>query len=108
MGNRNAKFGWDGKVGNPAQIGGIETAVVDNGLARGNRIAWVNTGSGLRYKVVIDRALDISEAFYNQHSLVWLNHSGLLRGTARGESGRSPIIALPGMGYSCQTTASSS
>jgi hypothetical protein len=66
-----------GKVGNHAQIGGIETAVLDNGPGRGTRIAWVNTGAGLRYKVVIDRGLDIVDAFHNQHSLVWLSHAGV-------------------------------
>lgn len=67
---------WHDKISNPAQLGGIETAVIDNGLGRGTRIAWINTGSGLRYKVVIDRAMDIAEAFYNRHSLAWLSHSG--------------------------------
>jgi galactose mutarotase-like enzyme len=65
------------KVGAIQQIGGIETAVLDNGPARGSRIAWVNTGGGLRYKVAIDRGLDIADAFYNQHSLVWLSRGGL-------------------------------
>jgi len=68
---------WQGKISNPAQLGGIETAVIDNGAGRGNRIAWVNTGSGLRYKVVIDRAMDIADAFFNQYSLSWLSHSGI-------------------------------
>jgi len=52
---------WQDKVGNHSQIGGIETSVLDNGLGKGTRIAWINTGSGLRYKVVIDRGLDIVE-----------------------------------------------
>jgi Domain of unknown function (DUF4432) len=68
---------WDGKISNHTQIGGIETSVLDNGLGRGTRIAWINTGTGLRYKVVIDRAMDIADAFYNQHSLAWLSHSGI-------------------------------
>lgn len=62
---------------NPAQWGGIETSVLDNGAGRGTRIAWVNTGSGLRYKVLIDRGLDIADAFINQHSLAWLSHLGI-------------------------------
>ncbi|QHV99684.1 aldose 1-epimerase family protein [Spirosoma endbachense] len=70
---------WHNKIGNPAQLGGIETAVLDNGAGRGTRIAWINTGTGLRYKVVIDRAMDIADAFYNQHSLAWLSHSGITR-----------------------------
>lgn len=68
---------WKDKIGNPAQVGGIETSVLDNGTGRGARVAWINTGTGLRYKVVIDRAMDIFDAFYNQHSLAWLNHTGI-------------------------------
>jgi len=71
------KYLWTNKVCNPAQVGGIETSVLDNGLGKSVRIAWVNTGSGLRYKVVIDRALDIADAFHNQHSLAWLSHAGV-------------------------------
>lgn len=54
---------WYNKISNPAQLGGIETAILDNGTGRGTRIAWINTGTGLRYKVVIDRAMDIADAF---------------------------------------------
>jgi hypothetical protein len=68
--------GWKDKISNPAQLGGIETSVLDNGLGRGNRIAWINTGTGLRYKVIFDRGMDIADAFYNQHSLAWLSHGG--------------------------------
>ncbi|QJD78989.1 aldose 1-epimerase family protein [Spirosoma rhododendri] len=68
---------WTNKVSNPAQIGGIETSVLDNGTGRGVRIAWINTGAGLRYKVVLDRAMDIYDAFYNQHSLAWLSDTGI-------------------------------
>ncbi len=68
---------WHHKISHHAQLGGIETAVLDNGLGRGTRIAWINTGTGLRYKVVVDRAMDIADAFYNQHSLAWLSHAGV-------------------------------
>ena len=68
---------WEDKLSTAVQMGGIETSVLDNGAGRGTRVAWVNTGTGLRYKVIIDRALDIGEAFFNQHSLTWLSHVGL-------------------------------
>lgn len=68
---------WTDKISNSTQLGGIETSVIDNGAGRGTRIAWINTGTGLRYKVVIDRAMDIADAFYNQHSLAWLSHLGI-------------------------------
>ncbi|MBU2976546.1 aldose 1-epimerase family protein [Zobellia sp. B3R18] len=66
------------KIGNTAQVGGIETSVLDNGLGRGTRIAWVNTGTGLRYKVIIDRGMDISDAFYKEYSLAWLSKTGVV------------------------------
>ena len=68
---------WNDKISNTAQLGGIETAVLDNGSARGTRIAWINTGTGLRYKVVIDRAMDIADAFYNHHSIAWISNTGI-------------------------------
>lgn len=68
---------WRDKICNPAQLGGIETSVLDNGAGRGTRIAWINTGSGLRYKVVIDRAMDIVDAYYNQYSLSWISRLGI-------------------------------
>ena len=67
---------WSDKVGNVSQVGGIETAVLDNGISRGMRVAWINTGAGLRFKVLIDRAMDIADAAYNQYNLAWLNHAG--------------------------------
>lgn len=68
---------WHNKISNTAQLGGIETSVIDNGSGRGVRIAWINTGTGLRYKVVLDRAMDIADTFYNQHSMAWLSHLGI-------------------------------
>ncbi|MEX0779045.1 MAG: aldose 1-epimerase family protein [Balneolales bacterium] len=68
---------WKNKVANHNQLGGIETSVIDDGNGRGTRIAWINTGSGLRFKVVIDRGLDIADAFYNQHNLAWISHLGI-------------------------------
>lgn len=65
------------KISNAAQLGGIETSIIDNGPGYGTRIAWINTGTGLRFKVVIDRAMDIADAFFNQHSLTWLSHTGI-------------------------------
>lgn len=69
---------WKDKISNTAQLGGIETSVLDNGAGRGTRIAWVNTGTGLRYKIVLDRAMDIADAFYNQYSLSWLSAAGVM------------------------------
>ena len=68
---------WLDKVSNLAQVGGIETSVLDNGSGRGVRIAWINTGAGLRFKVVLDRAMDIAEASFNQYNLSWVSKLGV-------------------------------
>ena len=68
---------WKDKISNSMQLGGIETSVLDNGLGKGVRIAWINTGTGLRYKVVLDRGMDIADAFFNAHSLAWISHAGV-------------------------------
>lgn len=67
---------WRKKISNSQQLGGIETSVLDNGSGRGVRIAWINTGTGLRYKVVLDRGLDILDCFFNESSLSWISHAG--------------------------------
>ena len=61
---------------NPLQLGGIELVRHLDGPGAGTRSAWVNTGSGLQYKVLIDRGLDIGEAFYKGTSLTWLSLGG--------------------------------
>lgn len=64
------------KLSNLRQIGGIETSIIDNGPERGTRIAWVNTGSGLIYKLLLDRCMDIGEAYFNGIGLAWIGASG--------------------------------
>jgi len=62
---------------NPAQLGGIDLVSQLNGPGVGTRSAFVNTASGLHYKVMIDRGLDIGEAFYKGMSLTWLSLAGV-------------------------------
>jgi hypothetical protein len=62
---------------NPFQLGGIESYTFSNGPARNTRALLVNTGGGLRYRILPDRGLDIDQAFFNQHSLTFLAHKGV-------------------------------
>ena len=90
------RYPWDGKICNHSALGGIETSVIDDGPGRGNRIAWFNTGSGLRFKVVIDRAMDIVDAFYNQHSLAWISHGGITAPQPHANSGLEWLYTFAG------------
>ncbi|HEX7008688.1 MAG TPA: DUF4432 family protein [Phycisphaeraceae bacterium] len=67
------------KIGCIHQVGGIRTArfdFPDAGGSPGCRVALVDTGSGLRFTVALDRGGDIVEAFYQQHSLAFLTPNG--------------------------------
>lgn len=68
---------YEDKISNACQVGGIELSTMCGGPASGIRIAWFNTGSGLRFKVVIDRAMDIADTFMNQFCLSWISHLGV-------------------------------
>jgi hypothetical protein len=66
-----------GKFVHSSQIGGIDAYTIDEGPARGVRALCVNTGGGLRYRILVDRGLDIDQAFFNQHSLAFLTYKGV-------------------------------
>lgn len=81
---------------NPAQVGGIESYVLGEGAARGVRALCVNTGGGLRYRVLVDRGLDIDQAFLHQHSLAFLSHKGVTPPTRALDRGVDWLKAFPG------------
>jgi len=68
---------WRDILSNTSQIGGIETSVLDNGLSRGVRVADFNTGAGLRFKLVLDRGMDIADSFYGNYCLAWISRNGI-------------------------------
>ena len=73
-----SRFDWQ-KFELVHQVGGIRTARLDwpeAGGSPGCRVALVNTGSGLRYTVALDRGGDIVEAFYQEKSLAYLTPNG--------------------------------
>jgi hypothetical protein len=81
---------------NPSQLGGVETSVLDNGPGRGTRIAWVNTGGGLRYKVVIDRGLDIADAEFLGQSITWHSLVGVTAPSFAYHQGLDWLRSFPG------------
>lgn len=61
------------KFENIHQIGGIRTGTLNS-----VRVAFVDTGAGLRFTVALDRGGDIVDAHYNQFGLAYLTPNGLL------------------------------
>lgn len=81
---------------NPAQVGGIESYALADGDGRGTCALCFNTGAGLRYRVLVDRGLDIDQAFFNQHSLAFLTHKGPARPTRALDRGIDWLKGFPG------------
>src|SRR5690242_21959659 len=79
-----------------SQVGGIDSYCIDDGPARGVRALCVNTGGGLRYRVLVDRGLDIDQAFFNQHSLAFLTHKGVTPPTRGLDRGLEWLKSFPG------------
>lgn len=69
------------KLDNIHQVGGIRTALLapdfGGGVTGGTRVALVDTGSGLRFTVALDRGGDLVDAAFNQHGLAYLSPNGL-------------------------------
>lgn len=87
------------KFENTLQIGGISTGTLDTpgaGGARGGRVAWVDTGAGLRFLVALDRGGDIVNATYNQYGLVYLAPNGLPLPNAAHHVGAEWLRGWPG------------
>jgi len=79
-----------------AQVGGIESYRFDNGAGRDTRALLVNTGGGLRYRLLVDRGLDIDQAFFHQHSLAFLTHKGVSPPAQGLERGIDWLKTFPG------------
>ncbi|MEM9185800.1 MAG: DUF4432 family protein [Planctomycetota bacterium] len=63
------------KFENPQQVGGIRTGSLDYPNPCGgqsSRVAFVNTGGGLRFTLALDRGGDVVDASYNQLNLAYL------------------------------------
>lgn len=58
-------------AGDLAQLAGIRTVEYQDGKARGLRVAQVWTGSGFRFEILLDRALDIGAAEHNGRAIAW-------------------------------------
>ena len=81
---------------NPTQVAGIDPYAFDDGEGRSVRALCVNTGGGLRYRVLVDRGLDIDQAFFNQHSLAFLTHKGVTPPSRALDRGADWLKGFPG------------
>jgi len=58
-------------VGSLSQVGGVRQNMLQEGNARGVRVAEFETGTGFAFNVLLDRGMDIAAAKYQGASLAW-------------------------------------
>lgn len=62
--------------GDTAQFGGVRLMTLGDGVERGNRMLEFRTGSGLRFTVMVDRAMDIAEVEHSGRAIGWQSPTG--------------------------------
>jgi hypothetical protein len=60
------------RVGHLSQLGGVQLLSFEDGPARGVRVLEFRTGTGLIFKVAIERGMDVGYCEYQGESLAWI------------------------------------
>ena len=63
-------------AGDLAAAGGVRAVVLDDGAERGIRVLEFRTGGGLRFDVLVDRAMDIGLAEFDDLTVGWRSATG--------------------------------
>jgi hypothetical protein len=87
-----------------SQFGGVRLMTLGDGLERGIRMLEFRTGTGLRFTVLIDRAMDIADCEYQGRAIGWnspagFRHPGLHE--YEGEGGLSWLRSFSGLLVTC-------
>ena len=64
---------WAGSL---SQFAGVRLVTLGDGVERGVRMLEFRTGSGLRFSVLIDRAMDIAEVEHKGRAIGWHSPTG--------------------------------
>ncbi len=64
------------RAGALSQVAGVRLMTLDDGVERGIRMLEFRTGSGLRFTVMVDRAMDIGDCDYKGLGIAWNSPTG--------------------------------
>lgn len=87
-----------------SQFAGVRLSTLGDGVERGVRQLEFRTGSGLRFTVLVDRAMDIAECEHNGRAVGWHSPSGFRHPGLHdyeGEGGLSWFRSMSGLLISC-------
>ncbi|MGH0343807.1 aldose 1-epimerase family protein [Sinorhizobium meliloti] len=92
------------KAGSFSQFAGVRLMTLADGVERGIRMLEFRSGTGLRFTVLVDRALDIADCDYRGMAIGWnspagFKHPGLHE--YEGEGGLSWLRSFSGLMVTC-------
>ncbi len=103
-GQENSRLEIAQKSGALSQFGGVRLMTLGDGVERGLRMLDFRTGSGLRFTVLVDRAMDIAEVEHKGRAIGWHSPSGFRHPSlhdAEGESGLGWARSFSGFLVTC-------
>lgn len=90
--------------GSPSQFAGVRLMTLGDGLERDIRMLEFRTGSGLRFTVLLDRAMDIADCDFRGQSIGWHSPSGFRHPGLHeyeGEGGLAWLRSFSGLMVTC-------
>jgi hypothetical protein len=92
------------RTGSLSQFAGVRLSTLGDGVERGVRMLEFRTGTGLRFTVLVDRAMDIAECEHNGRAVGWHSPSGFRNPALHdyeGEGGLGWFRSMSGLNITC-------
>ncbi|HEX4768362.1 MAG TPA: aldose 1-epimerase family protein [Lichenihabitans sp.] len=90
--------------GSLSQFAGVRLMTLGDGVERGIRVLEFRTGTGLRFTVLVDRAMDIADCEHNGRAIGWHSPSGFRHPglhESDGEGGLGFLRSFSGLLVTC-------
>lgn len=92
------------RTGSLSQFAGVQLSTLGDGVERGVRRLEFRTGTGLRFTVLVDRAMDIAECEHSGRAVGWHSPSGFRNPALHdyeGEGGLGWFRSMSGLVITC-------
>lgn len=103
-GERMSRRDLAARSGALSQFAGVRLSTLGDGVERGVRCLEFRTGSGLRFTVLVDRAMDIADCEHNGRAVGWHSPSGFRNPALHdyeGEGGLGWFRSMSGLLITC-------
>ncbi|MDP5278975.1 aldose 1-epimerase family protein [Sphingomonas sp. DG1-23] len=92
------------RTGSLSQFAGVQLSTLGDGVERGVRRLEFRTGTGLRFTVLVDRAMDIAECEHSGRAVGWHSPAGFRHPSLHdyeGEGGLGWFRSMSGLNITC-------